>query len=387
MGTSAGTNGADGTDHRAPLRGTPPAEGRELVVQRKDHHLDLCLHEDVGSRGPATGLGGFTLEYDALPEVDLDAVDLSITLLGKRLRAPIVIGAMTGGTERAGTINRRLARAAARTGVGMALGSQRAMIVRPELAPTFAVRDAAPELPLLVANVGAVQLNYGVTAADLRRAIEAVGADAINFHLNALQEAIQPEGDTRFAGLFEKMAAAIPAIGVPALAKEVGAGISERAAKKLARLPLAGIEVAGVGGTSWARVESYRAPEGSIQAEIGRRLAGFGVPTAASVGICRAALGTERAVVASGGIRHGMDVAVALALGADAAALAKPLLEAADQSEDAAVHALETLIHELRVIAFCCGARTAAELRRTRVIAPGHAYAPAALHSRDETNR
>lgn len=352
---------------------------RELVAIRKDHHLDLCLREDVGSRGPATGLGGFTLEYDALPEVDLDEVDLSTTLLGKKLRAPIVIGAMTGGTERAGTINRRLARAATRAGVGMALGSQRAMIVRPELAATFAARDAAPDLPLLLANVGAVQLNYGVEIADLRRAIRDVGADAINFHLNALQEAIQPEGDTRFRGLFQKMAAVIPELGVPALAKEVGAGISERAARKLARLPLAGIEVAGVGGTSWARVESYRAPAGSIQAEIGQRLAGFGVPTAASVRICRAVLdgmggARERIVIASGGIRHGMDVAVALALGADAAALAQPLLAAADESEDAALHVLETLIHEIRVIAFCCGARNLAELREVRVIGPGSSF-------------
>jgi isopentenyl-diphosphate delta-isomerase len=344
---------------------------REQLVKRKDHHLDLCLHADVGSRGPAIGLGALTLEYDALPEVDLDEVDLSITLLGKKLLAPIVIGAMTGGTERAGTINRRLARAAAKVGVGMALGSQRAMIVRPELAPTFAARDAAPELRLLIANVGAVQLNYGVGAPEIARAIRDVGADAINFHLNPLQEAIQPEGDTRFRGLSAKLAAVIPELGVPALAKEVGSGISERTAKKLAALPFAGIEVAGVGGTSWARVESHRAPPASIQAEIGQRLAGFGVPTASSIAICRKVLGDEKVVIASGGIRHGMDVAVSLALGADAAALAQPLLAAADTSEDAAIHELEKLVHVLRVIAFCCGARNVEELRRVRVIGVG----------------
>lgn len=346
-------------------------DARELVAQRKDHHLDLCLHADVGSQGPATGLGGWTLEYDALPEVDLDEVDLSVTILGKPLRAPIIIGAMTGGTERAGLLNRRLARAAARVGVGMALGSQRAMILRPELRSTFVVRDVAPELPLLIANVGAVQLNYGVGVSEIRTAIADVGADAINVHLNALQEAIQPEGDTRFRGLAHRLEATLPELGVPALAKEVGAGISERAARKLARLPFAGVEVAGTGGTSWARVESHRAPTGSMQAEIGTRLAGFGVPTAASVQICRHVLGKGRTVIASGGIRHGMDVAVALALGADAAALAKPLLEAAQESEDAAVRVLETLIHELRVIAFCCGVRNVDELRRVRAIAPG----------------
>ncbi len=222
----------------------PESPGGEAgdVVRRKDHHLDLCLERNVGSDGLATGLGGFTFEYDALPEIDLDEVDLSRTVLGKKLAAPLLIGAMTGGTDRAGRINERLARAAARVGVGMALGSQRAMIVRPELAPSFAVRHAAPDLPLLIGNVGAVQLNYGIDAAQIRRALEAVGADALNFHLNALQEAIQPEGDTRFSGLRAKMAASIPEIGLPVLVKEVGAGISARAAEKLAtrrRLPYA----------------------------------------------------------------------------------------------------------------------------------------------------
>jgi isopentenyl-diphosphate delta-isomerase len=355
----------------AKHRSNGSAEGE--VARRKDAHLDLCLNEDVGSAGAATGLGGYTFEYDALPEVDLADVDLSTNLLGKKLAAPILIGAMTGGTERAREINQRLARAAARVGVAMALGSQRAMITRPELTQTFVVRDVAPELPLLLGNVGAVQLNYGVRAADIVRALEAVGADAVNFHLNPLQEAIQPEGDTRFAGLYARLAEVIPELGVPALVKEVGAGIGVRAADKLARLPLAGVEVAGTGGTSWAKVESYRAPAESPQAEVGRRLAGFGVPTAASIRICRRAFGT-RAVIASGGIRTGMDVAVALALGADAAACARPMLEAAAESEESAVHALETLLHELRVICFCTGSRNIAELRCVRLIAPGGAW-------------
>ncbi len=354
--------------------GADPATAREVIGQRKDHHLDLCLNEDVGARGPALGLGRYTLEYDALPEIDLEAVDLSVTLLGKRLAAPIVIGAMTGGTERAGTINRRLARAAARTGVAMALGSQRAMIVRPEIASTFAVRDAAPDLPLLIGNVGAVQLNYGVGIPELRQAIRDVGADALNLHLNPLQEAIQPEGDTRFGGLAAKIERVVPELGVPVIAKEVGSGVSERTARKLAKLPLAGIEVAGVGGTSWARVESYRATEGSVQSEIGERLAGFGVPTADSIRVCRRVLGEERVVIGSGGIRHGMDVAVALALGADVVALAQPLLAAAAEREDKAVQAIERLVHELRVIAFCAGAQSARELRNTKVISPGSSY-------------
>lgn len=364
---------------------TSGVEGaREVISARKDHHLDLCLRADVGSRGPATGLGGWTLELDALPEVDLESVDLSVTLFGRKLRAPILVGAMTGGTERAGVVNRRLARAAARCGVGMALGSQRAMIVRPELGATFAVRESAPDLPLLIANVGAVQLNYGMGVAEIRRAVERVGADAIDVHLNALQEAIQPEGDTRFAGLVAKLGDALPQLGVPAIAKEVGAGISERTARKIARLPFAGVEVAGTGGTSWARVESHRAPRASMQAEVGERLAGFGVSTAESVRICRRVLGEGRTVIASGGVRTGMDVAVGIALGADAAALAKPLLAAADESEDAVVRAIETLIFELRVIAFCCGAQDVAALRQVRAIAPGSAMPGTEARAEDD---
>ena len=337
------------------------------LERRKDAHLDVVLGEPVGSSGSAVGLGRYTLEYDALPELDLDDVDLSTTLLGKRLRAPIVVGAMTGGTERAGAINRTLARAAARAGVAMALGSQRAMIVKPSSTSSFAVRDAAPELALLFGNVGAVQLNYGVTRAQIEDALRAVGADALNLHLNPLQEAVQPEGDTRFAGLAAKIGALASELALPCLIKEVGAGISERAATKLAKLPIAGVEAAGTGGTSWARVESYRAPAQSAKAEVGRRLAGFGVPTGESIALCRRAFG-DRVVIGSGGVRTGMDIAISIALGADAAALAKPLLEAATESEDAAFHALETLIEELRVICFCTGARTLADLRRVRVI-------------------
>lgn len=338
-----------------------------LLEQRKNHHLDIVLDEAVGSEGPARGLGRHTLEYDALPEIDLEDVDVSTELLGERLAAPILVGAMTGGTQRAGEINRRLARAAARVGVGMALGSQRAMIVKPELTETFVVKDVAPDLPLLFGNVGAVQLNYGVDADQVRAALDAVGADALNLHLNPLQEAVQPEGDTDFSGLLPKIASLCEALDRPVLLKEVGGGLSRRTARKIWSLPVAGVETAGTGGTSWAKVESFRAPAGSAQEAVGRRLAGFGVPTAESIRICREAL-PERVVIGSGGVRTGMDVAVALALGADAAAMAGPLLAAATESEDEAVRLLETLIYELRVICFCTGARDIAELRGVRVL-------------------
>ncbi len=340
------------------------------IERRKDHHLDLCLQEDVGSAGVSTGLGGYRLEFDALPEIDLDDVDVSVELLGRRLKAPILVGAMTGGTDRAKDVNQTLARAAQRVGVGMALGSQRAMLVDPSCSPSFDVRKAAPDLPLLFGNVGAVQLNYGVDNAAIKTMVESVGADALNLHINPLQEAIQPEGDTRFSNLAPKIEALCESLDIPVLAKEVGSGFSAKTANKLAKLKLAGIETAGVGGTSWAKVESFRAPKDSLQAEVGRRLAGFGVSTAESVQHCRNAFG-ERVVIASGGMRTGYDVAVAVALGADAGALARPLLEAATVSEDAAVLALETLIYELRVVCFCTGAKSISELRSVQLFGPG----------------
>ena len=342
----------------------------DSIGPRKEQHIDLCLLGDVGS-GASTGLGAYSLEYDALPELDLDDVDLSVQILGKHLRAPILIGALTGGTARTGELNGRLARAAARVGAGMALGSQRAMIERPSCTPTFDVRRTAPDLRLLLGNIGAVQLNYGLSLDAIVRAVEAVRADGLVFHLNPLQEAIQPEGDTKFSGLQARLAAAIPSLPVPCLVKEVGHGISPKTAAKLAGLPIAGIETAGVGGTSWARVESRRSPPGSPSETAGRQLAGFGIPTAAAVRACRAAFG-DRLVIASGGIRTGLDAAVALALGADAVALARPLLVAAADSEDAVVQELERIIAELKIVCFCTGAADLRALRSVRVFsAPG----------------
>ena len=339
------------------------------INRRKDHHIDLCLTKNVEPKRLSTGLGGYTLEYDALPEIALEDIALSTTILGRTLRAPIIVGAMTGGTERARAISTCLARAAARVGVGMGLGSQRAMIQQPHTVDTFSVREHAPELPLVIGNVGAVQLNYDVSAQDIQNAVDAVQADALTFHLNPLQEAIQPEGDTNFRGLYERLNHTIQALNVPCLVKEVGAGISAKTAQKLASLPLAGIESAGVGGTSWAQIESHRAPDDSAQEHTGQALAGFGIPTAASIRACRRAF-EDRLVIGSGGIRTGMDMAVAIAMGADVVALARPLLEATQDGEDAVVDVLEKLIYELRVICFCTGSRTLDALRKVRIFDP-----------------
>ena len=237
-----------------------------ILQQRKDEHLQVCLEENVES-GITPGLAGYRLEYDALPEINLDDIDLSVELLGKKLAAPILIGSMTGGSDWAGELNHRIAKVAAKLGLGMALGSQRAMLKHPATTQSFAVRETAPDLPLLIGNIGAVQLNYGVTLNDLNHLVEAIKADGLYFHLNPLQEAIQPEGDTRFRNLLPQMQAAMEALPFPCLVKEVGAGISERTAQKLAKLPIAAVEASGVGGTSWARVEGYRAePQSSLSA-------------------------------------------------------------------------------------------------------------------------
>lgn len=339
----------------------------DLLKRRKDHHVDIVLDEAVYGPPAALGFGRYTLEFDALPEVSLGEVQLGATVLGRQLSAPLVIGAMTGGTERTGEINRVLAGAAARVGLGMALGSQRAMLVDPSVAATYDVRAHAPELPLLIGNLGAVQLNCGVSAAQVQGLADRIGADALNLHLNPLQEAVQPEGDTDFRGLAAAIARLAGEVSTPLLVKEVGSGLSARTCAKLAALPIAGVEVAGTGGTSWAAVESHRAASDPRRAEVGRRLAGFGVPTPRSVQIARQAF-PDRVVVASGGVSTGMDVAVALALGADVVALARPFLQAAVHGEQAVVDAMELLLFELRVICFCVGVQHVSELRSVRVI-------------------
>lgn len=333
------------------------------IRQRKDDHLELCLQDRV--RAPrAHSLDRVLLEYDSVPELDLDEVDVSAELFGKRVKAPILIGAMTGGSEAGGVINRNLALAAQKLGIGMCLGSQRAMLEHPEVTGTYDVRAVAPELPLLVGNLGAIQLNKGVGVEEIRALLGRLPLDVLAFHLNPLQEAIQPAGDTNYRGVLNRMAEVIPQLGLPCIVKEVGAGISRRAATKLAALPVAGIDVAGVGGTSWAMVEALRASDGAAAAA-GRRLAWFGVETARSIRYGRE-LFPDRAVIGSGGISTGYHVAAAIALGADAVAIAQPLLAAAREGADKVVAVIEEIIYELRVVMFCTGAATLSALRDVR---------------------
>jgi isopentenyl-diphosphate Delta-isomerase len=337
---------------------------------RKSRHLDICLEDDVAS-GLDAGFTRVRLRHEALPECALDDVDLSTTLFGHTLAAPFLISSMTGGTKRALAINRNLAVAAQRAGVALALGSQRAALEDPSLLETYRVRDVAPNV-VLFANLGAVQFNYGMTVDDARRVVESVAADALYLHFNPLQEALQPRGDTNFRALLPRIGTLCRTLGVPVFAKSVGSGISVTTAARLLDSGVAAIDVAGAGGTSLARVEGRRSEDPKREA-LAETFAAWGYPTAEAVATLRAAF-PEATIVASGGVRTGVDVAKALALGANLAAAGLPFLEPATRSAAAVSEALELILTGLRIATFASGCRRPSEL-------------PAALYVRgsDET--
>ncbi|OBG40668.1 type 2 isopentenyl-diphosphate Delta-isomerase [Mycobacterium sp. E3198] len=336
---------------------------RGEMTTRKRRHIDVCLDGDVGYQGVTTGLERYTLPYDALTQTNLDDIDLGTEFLGARLQAPVLIGAMTGGAELSGTINRNLAAAAQRLGIGMMLGSQRVMldsVLGEQAAPSFTVRDVAPDV-LLFGNIGLSQLTKDAVP-DIVAALDRVGANALAVHTNPLQEAVQHHGDTDFAGSLDRLHDLAGTLGYPVLLKEVGHGIGAAAIGELLRLsgepPVAAIDVAGAGGTSWSRVEQLvrygelRYPD----------LADWGIPTAQAIGEVRAAL-PDIPLVASGGIRTGMDAAKALALGADVVAVARPLLAAAIESAEAATAWLQRFVDELRICLHGCGVADLPALR------------------------
>ncbi len=327
-------------------------------AERKRQHLAICLREDVRS-DLTNGLERYHLIHQALPELALDEVDTGLTFLGRRLRAPLLISPMTGGVAEAREINRTLARAAQEFGLALGLGSQRAALEDATLEETYRIRDLAPEIPIL-ANLGAVQLNKGYGVAACLRAIEMVRADALVLHLNPLQEALQPEGDTAFAGLTERIAEVCSALDVPVIVKEVGSGISLATAHRLREAGVWGLDVAGAGGTSWSEVERHRAADASA-AEVAAAFRDWGLPTALCLSTLHAAW-PAWPLIASGGIRDGVAVAKCLALGAQMAGLAHALLAPAVGGELPLRDRLRAVIQQLRVAMFCVGARTLADL-------------------------
>jgi isopentenyl-diphosphate delta-isomerase len=335
-----------------------------IISTRKASHIRINLEEAVQS-GLSTGLERFHFVHQALPEMDLEAVDLSVELFGKKLCAPILISSMTGGTEEASQINRTLAKAAQETGVAMGVGSQRAAIDHPELAETFRVREAAPDV-LLFANLGAVNLNYGYGVEHCLQAVEMIGADALILHFNALQEAVQPEGQSRFAGLLEKIRVVCRELPVPVIAKEVGWGFSEQAAANLAGAGVAAIDVAGAGGTSWSQVEMHRA-ENESQKRLAAAFIDWGIPTAQAIlNVKKAAPGMP--IFASGGIRTGVEIAKSIALGASMGGMAGPFLKAAVVSVEKVVETIGEVRTEIGVAMFAAGAGSIEQLQRTELV-------------------
>jgi isopentenyl-diphosphate delta-isomerase len=330
------------------------------VAHRKRRHIDVCLTEAVDYQSVTTGLERYHLPYNALTQTDLNTVDLGTEFLGSRLRAPVLIGAMTGGAELSGIINRNLATAAQQLGIGMMLGSQRVMIDDPVAGASFDVRHLAPDI-LLIGNIGLAQVQTSMVPG-LAAALDRVGANALAVHTNPLQEAMQHNGDTDFSGSMQRLRDLTDAIGYPVMLKEVGHGLGAAAAAELVDCPVAAIDVAGAGGTSWARIEQFvRYGEVRFPA-----LAEWGVPTARAITEVRQVL-PDMPLVASGGIRTGMDAAKALAMGAEMVAIARPLLAPAVESAGAVVDWLELFIDELLVCLHGSGAADLTALRERGV--------------------
>jgi isopentenyl-diphosphate Delta-isomerase len=333
------------------------------IGKRKLKHIQVCLEYPVEYTTKTTGFERIPWAYHALPELRLEDVNLETTFLGKPLKAPLMIGAMTGGAELGATINRNLARAAQTLGIGMMLGSQRVMLEHEHARASFQVREHAPDA-LLIGNLGVAQFRKGYDSSHAKRAIELIGADAIAFHTNPLQEALQPGGDTDFHHLVPTLERVVPDVGYPVILKEVGHGLSGRVARAVRHVGFAALDVAGAGGTSWAKVEDF-AHHGKL---LHPDLDEIGIPTALALEECRDALGAEYAVplIASGGIRTGLEIAKALYLGASICTLAKPLLEPATRSPDAVIEVLERVIYELRVALFIAGFKDLEALRNSR---------------------
>jgi isopentenyl-diphosphate Delta-isomerase len=335
------------------------------TVQRKAEHIRICLESDVQFQTQGSGFDRYQFSHSCLPELDYQEIDLTTKFLGKQLGAPILISSMTGGTQQAKEINYRLAEVAQEYKLAMGVGSQRVAIEQPQVADTFQVRQIAPDI-LLLANLGAVQLNYRYGIDECLRAVELLGADALILHLNPLQECIQPQGDTNFKGLLDRIASVCSRIPVPVIVKEVGNGISAAMAQQLIAAGVSGIDIAGAGGTSWAKVESERAKT-ALQRRLGETFADWGIPTTDCITSIRQ-IAPTLPLIASGGLRNGLDIGKAIALGADVAGLALPFLQAADISTTAVRELVQILMAEIQTVLFCTGNADLATLQQANCL-------------------
>lgn len=336
--------------------------------KRKIEHLKLCAESHVEARNISAGFEDVTLIHRALPELNMNELDLSEEFLGKQLQAPFLIASITGGHPDTVAVNAALAGAAEEVGVGIGVGSQRAAIDDPSQEESFrVVRDEAPHA-FIYGNVGAAQLReYGVER--IEKLIEMIDADAIAIHLNFLQEAIQPEGDKDASGCLDMIAEICSLVGVPVIVKETGAGISREDAILLKKAGVSAIDVGGTGGTSWAGVEVYRARERKDRSSenLGELFWDFGIPTAASIIESRVSL----PIIATGGVRTGLDIAKSLALGASVASAALPFVEPAFKGKEAVLEVLLRMLSELRTAMFLCGCSSVRDLRNAPIVVTG----------------
>ncbi|KQT69690.1 MULTISPECIES: type 2 isopentenyl-diphosphate Delta-isomerase [unclassified Aureimonas] len=341
------------------------------IGDRKDRHLDIVLAPRLAAPRAASGFDAVRFEHQALPELDFDAIDLSAAFLGRRLKAPLLISSMTGGPARSAAINERLAEVAQARGIALAVGSQRIAIEgRGNGGLDASLRRLAPDVPIL-ANLGAAQFVLGYGIDEARRAVDMIEADALIVHLNPLQEAVQAGGDRNWKGALAAIEGLVRGLSVPVVVKEVGAGLSADVARRLVDAGVGVLDVAGAGGTSWAAVEAERAATPAAR-DTALLFADWGIPTATAIAAVRAAC-PGSVVVGSGGVRHGLDVARAIRLGADLAGQAAAGLAAAEASAEAIAAHFERVETELRIACFCTGSKDLAALRTARLLGEPHA--------------
>ncbi len=343
----------------------------EETRKRKADHIRICLDEKSQARKATTGFEEIRFIHKALPEINKKDVDLSTYVFGHKFKAPFIVGAMTGGTAEAEKINSNLAETVEKLQLGMGVGSQRAALEDPKLTKTFAVARKKAPTAFLIANIGGVQLVHGYGVKEVKKAIEMIEADALAIHLNALQEAVQPRGQTNFEGVLAKIGEVAGELDVPVVVKETGCGIAAEEAKKLEAAGVKAIDVGGVGGTSFAAVEYYRAEaeKKDIQRFLGEVFWDWGIPTAVS--LAEVAQTVKIPVIASGGLRDGSDAAKALALGASLASVSQPALQAAVKGVKETEDMLSLLIEELRNVMFLVGAKSVQHLAKASLVVSG----------------
>lgn len=335
------------------------------INQRKTEHIDLCLKENVEGVNKTTGLEGISFIHNALPEINFNDINLETSFLNKKIQAPFLVSSMTGGSELAASINHNLAKAAEDKGWAIGLGSTRALLESDAHKESFMIRKSAQTVPL-IANLGAVQLNYGYGVEECKQIIERTEADSLVLHLNSLQEVVQDGGDLNFADLLPKIEKICREIEQPIGVKEVGFGIDGHVAKQLTDVGISYIDVAGAGGTSWSQVEKLRTQD-PLRKAAAEAFNSWGLPTKdCIVSVKKHVTGVP--VIASGGMKTGLDAAKAITIGADMVGFARQLLQAATESVDAVVQMMDQIELELKIAMFGIGVKTIDELQSTRRI-------------------